>query len=355
MPLDEAWGIVEEIFPKVRRDYLTLLLIARGVAEGETGIAANILVAGNTSTGKTQTVHLAASLLGDRCTEIDWTPNDERFRQKYAEASDAGLFCCINEIVKTAARSKVPPRTAFDSFLTLTPGSLSHKLFVGPVPLTKVPVTVVTETSVPQDVLTDQQLSRRFVYVRLDRRIEWQDPIIKAGIPGPQGFRASSLLRADASNAIVSNVIDTWFRGEPKSLSAMSKDLGFDTLEHADEVVDNPEALPVLFSEVCNAPDYTDSRMTGRGWKRIGMNDETTLAEAWRAVCDGVMSLGTFGASRKCAEVDWSTVVRVPVGTRVDTMRHGQAVFVRFRYGEARGGNYHVNRELLECPGERRE
>jgi hypothetical protein len=355
MPLDEAWAVVEEVFPHVRRDYLLLLLAARGVAEGETGIAANILVAGNTSTGKTQTVHLAASILGDKCTEIDWTPSDERFRQKYAEAADTGLFCCINELVKTASRSRVPPRMAFDSFLTLTPGSLSHKLYIGPVPLTKVPVTVVTETSVPQDVLTDQQLARRFVYVRLDRRIEWQEPIIRAGMVGPGGFRASSALRADAGNAIASHVIDTWFRGEPKALSVIAQELGFTTLEHADEVVDNPDALPHLFAEVCSAPDYADTRVKGRGWKKVALGDETTLADAWRAVCDGTLNLTQFTSSRKVMEVDWSTILNVPIGTRVDIMRHGANAFVRFRYGEARGGNYHVNAELLTCPGDRRE
>lgn len=357
LPMDVAWARVDAVFPGISRKFIQLLIAARGVSEGEIGIVPNLLVIGPASTGKTSTVAIAASMLGDGCTEVPWNINPERFRQGYIEGVDRGSFICVNELIKDAISARKSPRSAFDYFLNLTPDSVSHKLFVGPVQLGRIPVTVVSDTYIPGDIRADIQLARRFVYVRLDARIDWETTLITSGVRQMSNFRTSSVENAEASNAIVSDVIDQFFRTEPRHLSNIAKELGFDTLENCDEPLDDPDALATFFRKVCDTPDSEDPALKGRGWKKVRIDepDESELATAWRGVCDGEKSLIAFCSSRRCMEVDWSTIVPVPVGSRLDISRRGKSVAFRFRYGETRGsGVYNVNGELLTCDGERR-
>lgn len=345
--LDDAMRRVESVFPGLDRNYLLLLIAARGVSEGETGIAPNIVCAGPSGSGKSQTSALAASILGDNVTEVPWNVNTERFRQGFSEGAERGSYVVVNELFKDVASTRRSYRSGFDAFLNLTPGSVSHKLYVGPVPIGRLPVAVVTDTFVPSEVRSDVQLARRFVYVRLDSRLDWEQSIVDAGIGTPLGFRGASLENAEASNAIASYVVDRFFHDSPRSLVSIASDLGFTTLEHCDEVLDDPEALPSLFAEALRTPDAReDERLRGRGWKRICFDDETPLAEAWRSVCDGLTSFDAFANSRKCSEVDWARVVAVPRGTRLDVAKfRGKSIAIRFRCGGTRG-EYLVNEQL---------
>lgn len=355
LPIEEAWERVEKVFPGINRRYVELLIAARGVSEGEIGLPPNIVVLGPSSSGKTVTIHVAASLLGDRCGEVPWNANVERFRQGYQEMSEAGSFVAINEVVKDATRARITPRAAFDYFLNLTPDSVSHKMYIGPVALGRIPVTVVTETFIPGEVRADIQLARRFIYVRLDSRIDWVQSLIDSGVRQASNFRNFSVDNAEAANAIVSDIIDRFFRTEPQNLAQIARRLGFDTLEECDEPLDDPTALSEFFNAVCKAPDAEDHALTGRGWKKVKQDDETELASAWKSVCDGEHSIFAFCSSRRCSEVDWSTVVSIPIGTRLQISRRGKYAAFRFVYGETRGrGLYYVNEELLTCSGERR-
>lgn len=354
--IDDAFARVEEVFPGLPRNYLLLLIAARGVAESEMGMPANILCVGPSSTGKSSVALLAASMIGDGCSEVVWTANIERFRQSYMAACDQGMFVVINEIFKNARQAKVAPSIAMDTFLNITPGSMSHVMYVGPASIGRLPVTIVTDTSVPPDVRNDAQLGRRFIFVRLDARRDWEDTFVRYGIGPDCNYRASSPDAAEACNAIVSYVIDRWFYDRPRSLKEIAEELGFATLEHSDEVDDDPDLIPRLFEEVCRAPEYNDARRRGRGWKRVVFGDETSLALAYQAVCDGIYSYDLFCSSRKCMETDLSLILPVPIGTRFQISRgSNRTVLIRFVYGETRGkGVYYVNEELLTCPGERR-
>ena len=348
--IETAWRRVESVFPGINRSYLTLLLAARGVAEGEIGIAPNILVVGPSSTGKTHTARIAASMLGDNVTEMQWKSDLDRFRQSYMRGANDGMYVVIDELFKSARSKRTTPRDAMDYFLNLTPGSVSHELYVGPVPVGRLPVTIVTDTSVPAEVRADAQVGRRFIYVRLDRRIEWDRTIVDSGAD----FRSSSLDAAEACNAIVSDVIDRFFKDRVLTLSDIATQLGYSTLEHCDEELDDPDAIPRLFTAVCNAPDAEDHRHTGRGWKRVEMGGETLIDKAWEAVCDGTLSYTSFCRSRRCDEVDLSLVLPVPIGTRLRVVRAAnRGALIRFMLGRS-GPVYYVNEELRTCEGERR-
>lgn len=357
LPLATAWERVETVFPGISREYLQLLIAARGVAEGGTGMPANIICVGPSSTGKSSIALLAASMLGDGCGEAPWTAQIDRFRQAYMEACNRGMFVVVNEIFKNAKQARMPPRAAMDTFLNITPGSMSHKMYVGPVRIGRLPVTILTDTKVPNEIHADLQLGRRFIYVHLMNKREWEESFARNGIGQDCNYRASSPEAAEACNAIVSHVIDTWFRDRPLTLKEIASDLGFTTLEHCNEVIDDPDAIPNLYAQLLAAPDYTDTRHNGRGWKRVEFGDDTLLARAWESVCDGLNSFDSFATSRKVFETDLSTILPVPEGTQLDVSKTaGKAILLRFRYGQIRGrGEYWVNQELASCPGVRRE
>lgn len=356
LDLSIAWDRVEQVFPGLNRNYLLLLLAARGVAESESGMPANIMCVGPSSTGKSSLALLAASILGDGCSEAPWVRDEDRFRQKYMAACDKGMFVVVNEVFKSARAARVPPRTAMDTFLNITPGSLSHAMYVGAVPLGRLPVTIATDTYVPPDVRSDIQLGRRFVYVRLDARRDWVQNFMDSGMGQDCNFRALGPDQAEACNAIASYVIDRWFSDKLLPLAKIAEDLDFSTLENSDEVMEDPDALPRLFDEVCKATEYTDPRHKGRGWVKIGMEDETELKKAWEAVCDGTHNYESFVNSRKATSTDMSTVLPVPVGTVLEHNKaSNRSVVIRFKLGKTRGGGvYYVNEELRTAPGERR-
>lgn len=348
LPMDTAWERVERVFPGINRNYLLLLLAARGIAEGETGLPPFILCCGPSGAGKSQTAHIAASITGEKCGEVQWGGDVERFRQAYKTEKSKGLYVAVNEIFKDGRRSGRTYRDGIDVFLNLTSSSVSHTMYVGAMPMGVLPVSLLTDTHVPNEVRSDVQLGRRFVYVRLDSRLAWDKTIIASGIGSPGRFRSASVENAEACNAIVSYVIDTYFREKPIPLVEIAGALGFTTLELCDEAMDDPDALPELFRLVCQAPTLNDSRHKGRGWVKIGFHsDETELANAWSAVCDGVGSLDSFASSRKVMEVDWSTVVAVPAGTKCQVSKSGRGVALRFVQGHLPSGRYRVNGELL--------
>jgi hypothetical protein len=121
----EPWAVVEEHLPGVNREYVRLLIAGKGIAEGQVGLAPNVLVCGPTAAGKSLMTTLAAALCGDHNTECQYTAGDDRFRQKVLEAIDKGTFCTINEIFKDADRLQKSAVQALDVFLNLTPDSVS--------------------------------------------------------------------------------------------------------------------------------------------------------------------------------------------------------------------------------------
>ena len=356
LPIEDAWERVEQVFPGLNRNYLLLLIAARGIAESESSMPANIMVTGTTGTGKSSVALLAASMIGDGCNEILWVKDPQRFRQAYMDSADAGMYVVVNEVFKCAKQERTSPRQAMDVFLNLTPNSRSWQMYVGSVKLGRLPVTIVTDTYVPSEIRSDLQVGRRFIYVRLDGRKEWETTLAAHGIGQDCNYRAHSPESAEACNAIVSHVIDRWFRDKVYTMNEIAEELGFTTLEHCDEVIDDPDAIPELYRQICDAPEHTDSRHPGKGWRRIEFGTDTLLARSWEAVCDGLNSFEAFSNSRKCFETDLSCVLPVPIGSRIDISKTtGKAILVRFRYGATKGrGDYAVNEELLTCQGQRR-
>ena len=329
--MDAAWKAIEEVCPNIDRNYLMLLIAAKGVVETRVGLPPNIIVSGYTSAGKTTTIHLAAAITGDKCSEISWQQSIDRFKQAFWDGSQAGSYVAINELLKDAARMGSTPVQAMDVFLNVTPHSLNHKLYHGSIPLGRNPVTIVTDIQVPQELRDDQQLARRFLYVNLTKSVDWLKPCLDTQVYKVERFRLADEKYCDAANALVSFVIDRWFR-EPRTLVDIAADLGYSTLSEAKNFDDPRCHLKRFYEVVQRWGESTDRRWAG-GWRVIKRGDETELAELWNYLCDGEGSGATWRQSRQVASQDWAKLLEREKPLFCEIRGHGSQVGIRFVEG----------------------
>lgn len=334
MDLELAWSHVETAFPGINRNYVKLLLVLKGFAEGGTAQAPFCFVTGVTGSAKSSTVHVAASICGDVATEPTFTPDSVRLMQAFAGGLDAGSFVVLNEIVKEAQRAKIRPRAAFDPILNLTPDAMSHRLYIGPRPLGRLPALVCTDINPPITVCTDAQLARRLIWVQLDGRLEWEESVQKAGFGKIGHFRAWNEGAALACDAILSDVIDAYFT-VPMPLHDVAEELGFKTLEKCGMMLDQRGVLRRFFHAVCKAPDLVGSELARRpnpGWKIITRGDTSELAELWEQICDGVNG-DEWKESRIALAEDWSNILGVTTHVQLELANYRNSVYARFKIG----------------------
>lgn len=332
MALDEAWAALEAVFPGLRRDYLQHCLAAAGCAEVSHGQPYFILATGPSGSAKTTTPRVAAGILGVQPRAVSWTPSTERWHQLLAEAADVTSLVTCNEYLKLAMRQRYTAKQALDPFLELEIGLAAHRLYVGPVPITKLPGLIVTDIRIPPDIADDRQIGRRFIYVHLTSRVNWDDPCRAAGIEDAARLRFGGPHLVAAANAVLSHVIDTYF-SSPQSLAAIAQQLGFPLLEHAD-LGGGTQDLIDLFVAVCQAQPATGAdanRFSGRGWKVIVRGSENDLARSWEKVCDS-----GWISSRRCESEDWAQVLQANAAGEIvcDIRPHGDSrIGIRFRVG----------------------
>lgn len=349
MPIDRAWAHLEQWFPGVNRELIELLIAAKGIAEAQVGLPPFIMITGPSGSGKSGSIHIAAGIVADTATEFEFGSGTERTRQALLEAIDRGTYAVVNEVFKPAALKKLGGRAAIDPILNFTPNSTSHKLFVGPVQLGRLPVLCLTDTHCPADVYSDVQIGRRVVYCRLPYRIEWERPAVAAGGQSIDHLRFFDEHMPDVANAILSDIIDRFF-SEPMVFVDIARSLGFETLERTTEFADDRLHLRTFFDAVCAAPGLTpteSARLPGPGWKKISRNGESDLDTLWLELCDGEGD--GFARSRACEEADWSQVLglsRRRIDFKVSRKSPG-VVFVRFLEPTKDGPK--VNEELIDA------
>lgn len=346
---EAAWQIVESVFPGISRPYTKLLIAARGIVEGGMSMPPMIFVTGPTGVGKSLSVFVAASMCGDKNTEVVWTTNTERLRQSIIDAR--GSFVTFNEVLKESQRQTKNATQAMDFCLNLTPDSVSHYMYVGPVRMGRLPVLVWTDTDLPASVKGDAQLARRIVHVHLTGTVDWEASLKQAGIGHPSAFRVSDQRYAEACNVIVSSVIDEYFR-HPTTLEDIAATLDFSRISKSEEAEDSRLELARFFDLVLKAPEATGDdalKWRGRGWKIIRRDLETELRNLWLSICD---SPDTFASSRRCTEVDWQKLVKTTQPTIFEcrgnsTTGNSTKVAVRFKGTLGSKVKYLVNEELL--------
>lgn len=333
MPEEDAWQLVEHYFPGINRQLVKLLIAGKGVAEGGGGMPPFCVIHGPSSSGKSGTIHVAAGIAGDLATEFEFENSTERLRQCLLDALDRGTFAVVNEVFKSDRAKKLGYRAAIDPILNFTPNSVSHKLYVGPVALARSPVLVMTDTSLPREVVSDTQIGRRLIYCHLPNRIDWESRVAKEA-DGREfsDFRFFSPDAARAANAIVSSLIDEFF-STSMVFRDIASELGLFAVSESPEFTDERRVLRRFFDLVNETPEVgppDQKRLGSRGWKKLSRNEETELVETWLQIADGEHE--GFTSSRRCEEVDWSQVLGLEK-RRIDfkvSRRSVGVVFVRF-------------------------
>lgn len=351
MDVDNALRILDSEFPGIDHTYLYLLIASKGVAEGRQTQCPYLLITGPSGSGKTTTAHIAAGICGDKAEEPIFVPQIDRFRQSLMDASRNSSFVVINEVFKTAARFRMTPVQALDPMLSLTEDSRSHVLYVGSVPFGQLPTFVITDIEVPQEVETDVQLSRRFIYHRLTHRNYWSDTLTSRQIR-PHEFRLISADHNHAADVILSDVIDKWFQ-EPTSMQQICKDLKLSTLEQHSEQSDNiKERLLKFYNLVCVAPPLTGAdaeRYSTIGWKKVDRNTNDSLVESWSDFADGQLP-EQWVKSRIMVSEDWGRLIDAPYPVQCEVRPfRGSVVYVRFRSTDsARAPRWVNGKKILE-------
>lgn len=355
LALDTAWARVETVAPGIDRAAVELVICALGCAqETRRGMHPKLIVTGPSGSAKTTTPKLAAAFVGATTADCVYRRDPERFAQQLYEANQRGGLLMVNELIKDAERAwgtkgEMPIREPFDPFLNLTADAQTHVLYVGPRRFGRLNPLIVTEPRVPLALRNEQQIARRFRYLRLSGEKTWAATFAAHSFDGsqPETFRALPGM-AEACDAIVSDVIDRRFCLEAP-WDEIADSLGAKLLHESEEFEDVTPLLREFFALVAAAPAVEHPRLAARypGYKRIARPEEggtpSELAESWSQFADGRGS--AWLRSRRLTERDWSGILKFGKLIELDVQDDGTAVYVRFRSG----GTFRAPSEINEA------
>lgn len=338
MNLDDAWGAIESVVPRVDRTLIRTLLVAFGCAqETRRGLLPILFIAGPSAAGKSAMCQVACGVLGAQVgAEATYDVDPSRFRTQIRDGALKGPLVVFNELLKDAARgrNKATFREALDFVLNLTEDSTSHKLNTGSVPMGKLPAIAITEPLCPYGLQEETQLARRIRYHEVaGRKDEWRRTIADSGISKLSLIRTVSDRVAKACDAILSDVVDTFF-SVPSNWDDQADLLGVKTVEKADAFEDQTPWLKELFRLVCAAPalDPKDAKLYSGGYKKLSRDQaDSDLVAVYSKYADGNGS--NWNESRRLTEKDWTMILKADTAVWIDLRPHQSDLFVRFGVG----------------------
>lgn len=339
MPRDEAWGVLRGVYPGIDTELIEFLIYCRGVIErGCTSLHPKFLFDGVSGSGKTSHPHIAAALCGDRCTDVIATSDDERLGQKIHEAMRVGSFATIDEVVKSAKKSRMDTRTFLTFILNLSPESSIHALYIGQVRFGWLPILCLTDTEYPEDVLADEQLGRRLIYRHLGtERLQWETSTRAAGLTHWADPRSAGGDIQFACDSILSGVIDTYFKGEVRDLMDVAEERGFKFLNADGHAERRKHQMRDLFVAWC-AYTETGSHPREPGRRRFDANETSDLARLWSKLHDE----GNACSWGRMNERSWSQATGHPYPLRgvVEPVRRGNNSVVSLGFEEQVDGKW---------------
>lgn len=329
----KVWETIDLCFPGVDHGYLTLLIVARAVAESGLGSVPMLMVAGPTGAAKSYTVRLAAAIVGDEVAGLT-VDTAKDLREAIGDSLFDNGFLLLDEFAKDA-RGAIQ-RAMFNSLLPISRNFSYRRLYVGNVKLSFESVLVLTNNAYPDEVIQNQQLGRRFVYVPLHTRtpVKWETT---CGTGDLEIWRREEDYAAVADH-LLSYLIDEHVPASADSTALMTaaRKLGYGPLEEyrdsRSEGVRVTDLVLRLFELAC-APNASrcDARWTGDGWTAVTQDGETEMDTLWRALCDSPRSRRTWASSVKVAELDLAAVLGVDEPVSFEASAHGDLLGLRFR------------------------
>ncbi len=329
-------GRLRGFFPGIDLRYLELLLVARGFAESGVGQVPLILVTGPSGSAKTATVSLASAIAGDR---VRWV-HDGDYQESLGTALGEAGFVLLDEFVKDLKPRDI--RRRFNFLLEVKREFSYRRLYVGPTTIPCRSAIIVANNAYGPEVIENQQIGRRMVYVPLTARtrVRWEE------VCGGSIDRWITQHR-DLADEFLSEVIDTHFTdlasAEDGSLSFISaaREIGFDLLEAQEESegVTTADLVREFFSLV-PALAEAPSRWKGRGWRMVDLDDLSSEAtRLWRELGDG-----DGEQAMRVDELDLALVLGSPEPVSLRRSLHGRRLGVKFQMGNGR--RYLVNEEI---------
>ncbi len=358
MGLTKAWGLLEQIVPKVDHTLIRLIIAGSGVAQ-ETcrGQSPRLFVTGPSGAAKTAHFSIAGSILGVVVPSITANSSDERFIANIKDAMNGSGVVVVNEIFKDAMRtSKRSPAVAMQPVLNIEPDVQVHQLYKGGRPIGRQCLLAFTEVAMPATMQEETQIARRLRYYRVERRKDdWRAKMAAAGIGEFKEIRTRSPELADACNAILSDVIDEFFV-EALTFDEIADRLNIKTIEDSPDFSDPTPYLRHFYKLVCAAEEPKSESMRkrfGRGAKKIdkAMDDNPDgkdLLATYSMFADG--SGADWFTSRKLIEKDWSSVLKTDETVRLSLRDDGSSVYVRFVTGPLDRPS-RVNQEIINPEG----
>ena len=357
MPIGDAWGLIETVLPRIDRTYITALIVGFGCSqETKLGLLPILFSSGPSSVGKTAMAQVAAGIIGARVgAEATFDPDPARFRQGVFAGGQEGPVVVFNELLKDATRGrhKQTVREALDFVLNMTPNSSSHVLYRGPVKMGRLPTLVITDTALPEKLNEETQLARRIRHHCVSgRKEEWKKTIAAAGITDLHLIRTASDTVAKACDAIMSDIIDTYF-AIPATWDELADSIGVKTIEHSEEYTDSTPWLRELFRLVCAAPPLKERerKLYAEGYKKITRgsgspgDEEDDLATVYSMFVDGPGV--EWHTSRRLLEKEWADVLKVGETVKLDLRGDSGSVYLRYRVGPAKNPTK-VNEQIVD-------
>lgn len=323
---------LEECFPGVDFQLLKLLVASKGLQQQNAVDVPRIWITGQSGSGKTTSILLAASICCDVASECIFKDSYDRFIRSFADASLCGSFAYINEIDKTGLdRSELKSR-----LLDFDANKSYHRLHVGTQKIKHPAVLAMTGTMLPSFLLEDEQIARRYAFVDLGpgrhgiSAANWKDT---CRAPSAASWRNGDATgdNVDVCDMFVSEIMDACFG----SLAAPTFEqivhwCGFKMLNEMSVSADDD--LRRLYGAVTAGPAWTGgSRWLDDGWRVYDKHDRSKPA---MQLFDEITDDGTDFQPLTAA--NWSRITGTP-RMMLAIREHGKRIGLRF-FVDQRGG-----------------
>jgi hypothetical protein len=350
IPYEECLEQFNDLYPGINMDYLELLIVSRGIAEGEVQTCW-IMATGPSGAGKTKTVEIANQVVGDNISDIKYSTN--RFLQDVGESSRKSGYLIFDEFGKNVRN--VRPIDAFSRLLDIDGSFEYHRLYQGTVSVDVCSVVVVTNTQYGKKIMTHKQIGRRFAHVELTSAVkEWDKK---------QNISKLRNNHSDLCDSYLTHLMNKHFWGEeakPITFRDKVRSIGFPMLEdsHEDDSVPfSPKRLiNRLFYQVRDL-DHCNKSWNGKGWKKVHLRDEDQdILETLEQLSPGVTTSSRW-YSETMGEHGLNDILEPVVDQPIKfaVAIKGNIMGIRFSQGKPGDGREKIHNEEIALKSKRED
>jgi hypothetical protein len=312
---DEAYSLVESIFPGINLNIVKLLIAVRGLSEVTDGHGNFIFIRGSTGSGKTAVVQIASAILGDNAIDVAWMQDTDDLRRRIAESKTKASYIIFNEVIKAGKKANEKQPNSLKFLLNITPRETYHKLYYGPCQIGRLPCIILTDTDIPPTLMVDRQIGRRVIYVETFGSKAWDVSLRNHGMKTFYDLRLVDESYAHACNVILSDIVDSFFCGTSTTYKDIVKSLGFAFLHETEVAKQGEKALQRFYYQWCRekpvSVDYHPKwfETKGDGWRIIDLTKpENELTEQWLDLADGIDGYDRY-RSERVTEAPWPVIL----------------------------------------------